>query len=135
MWDRGYGAYRSAQHAGVAYRDDSADVITSLDDNVRFEIKAGRNDKHVWHKAITDWVQTAINETPKEKTPVVAWRPDRAGWIFLIPASEYAPGDYTDEEFIVLSSFKQMLNILDYRREYQVNHPEEWPESSDEDQT
>lgn len=132
MWERGYGAYRSAQHAGVAYRDDSADVITSLDERARFEIKAGRNSKHVWHKAIKNWMKKAIDETPEEKTPVVAWRPDRAGWIFLVPAGHFGPGTYEDGEFIVLSSFKQMLNFIDYREEFQVENPEEWPESNEE---
>lgn len=128
MRDRGYGAYRSAQHAGVAYRDDSADVITSLDEDVRFEIKAGRNNKHVWHKAIKEWAETARDETPKEKTPIVAWRPDRAGWIFLFPAGYILPGEYEPKDFVVLSSFEQMLNTIDYRREMRVDDPEKWPE-------
>lgn len=138
LHDRGYGAYRSSQHAGVAERDDSADVITSLHRKVRFEIKRGYNDTRLWHQTIWKWIEKIREETPNGKVWCVAWRPDNSFWIFFLPS---APGlRHRDQEgslvstfeapekrpWIVLPSFEQMLHVVDGHGKARVEEPEEW---------
>lgn len=121
MHEHGYGAYRSAQHAGIARRDDSADVITSLTP-VRFEVKRGKNSVHIWHKQVRDWIEKAKGETPQDKKWCIAWRPDRAGWYFILDET----WDFPQESEIIISGFEDMLYRFDSQNEYTVDNPEEW---------
>lgn len=134
--EHGYGAYRSAQHAGIAERDDSADVITSLEP-VRFEIKRGKNNHHLWHRAVQGWIDKAIDETPSTKRWCVGWRPDRAGWFFFLSSTGarirtcYDPLRVDGHKpiaapWLVVPGAEAMLSILDPLQEYRVENPKEW---------
>lgn len=118
--ERGYGAYRSAQHAGIARRDDSADVITSIED-VRFEVKRGKNNVHIWHKEVRDWINKAKKETPEDKMWCIAWRPDRAGWYFIVPSLWF-----DEDQFAVLTDLDMVLDWLDPTGKGVVDNPNEW---------
>lgn len=138
MRDRGYGAYRSQQHAGVSRRDDSADVITSLADAVRFEVKRGYNDTRLWHKTLQAWINKIRDETPDGKLWCVAWRPDQSFWLFFLPSSVSLR--HRDQEggifdtfrslekrsWVVLPSFEQMLHVVDGHGKGRVENPSEW---------
>ena len=118
--ERGYGAYRSAQHAGIARRDDSADVITSIE-GVRFEVKRGKNNVHIWHKQVQDWIEKAKDETPDDKMWCIAWRPDRADWHFILQCAFFQVSD-----FVLVPDFEAMLNWCDPERDFTVDNPDEW---------
>lgn len=82
--EHGYGAVRAEQVAGISTVDDSADVLTSLDDLVRFEVKNGYNDVSFWRAEFRDWIEKLVDETPDGKTGVLVWSPDYVGgWYFI----------------------------------------------------
>jgi Holliday junction resolvase len=130
---KGYGAVRTAQVAGIKAIDDSADVKTSLDPIVRFEIKGGYNDVDVWHQQFKDWIEKMLDETPGNKVPTLAWRPDRGPWMFFMPttlnASVGAKGIIMVEGF---DDFKTELGrLLGYSKDepierYEVDDPDNW---------
>jgi len=124
---RGYGAYRSAQHAGIAERDDSADVITSLQP-VRFEVKRGFNTRHVWHRSVDEWVETARDETPVSKLWCVAWRPDRADWFCFVPSVIFSCEDgFThNARWVLVPGLDATLNLFDPDDNYTVTNPDDW---------
>lgn len=87
--EAGFGAFRSEQVAGHRRYDESADVITSLDEWVRFEVKGGYNNVSPWRAEFQGWCDKAASETPSGKIPIIAWSPDYfSGWLFVAVASD-----------------------------------------------
>jgi len=104
--DNGFGAIRAEQNAGVRRDDDSADVITSLDEYVRWEVKRGYNDVKFWNAEFRGWCDKILAETPNQKTPVIAWRPDYADWYFLVPE---------ENQVILYRNLTELVKGLDSR--------------------
>ena len=120
--EHGFGAIRSGQVAGVKNFDESADIITSLDDVLRFEIKRGYEDTYFTSKQFERWVNKAIKETPDHKTPVLAWRKNRQPWV-IYTIQRHVPG------FLVSKSVKNFVFVLsgEYNlQRFYVDDPETW---------
>lgn len=84
--EHGFGAIRSAQVTGAKDHSHSADIITSLDPEIRFEVKRGYEDTSIASKKFDGWRKKAVGETPADKIPVLAWRKNRQPWVFFILA-------------------------------------------------
>lgn len=69
----GFSARRSQQYSGVRTDDTSADILTDLDDLIRFEVKYGY-DTELHHKMMQEWVDTARSETPEGKDWVILYK-------------------------------------------------------------
>ncbi len=68
----GWSARRSQQYSGV--RDDrtSADILTDIQ-HIRFEVKFGYK-AELWHKQVKEWIETAKEETPKDKIWAILYK-------------------------------------------------------------
>jgi Holliday junction resolvase len=142
MRELGYGAYRSQQHAGISGRDDSADVITSVD-GVRFEVKNGHNKVSPWKKKFRQWIKTAREETPKNQVWAIAWSPDyarsmQAKWLLIVPfKGKTEPADWMMVEGLerglekldaLMSVRKRGYNITNHK----VDNPDDWGPNNDD---
>lgn len=136
----GFGAYRSAQHAGVAYRDDSADVITSID-VVRFEVKHGYNKTAPWKSAFRGWVETAREETPDQKTWMIVWYPKHSRRIMSIYPRLLPIGggkDWWVSSWVLTEGLEEPLRdlLMSFNcgtralfEKFKVDNPDNWPDN------
>lgn len=105
--EAGFGAIRSAQVTGSKEHSHSADIITSLDPILRFEVKRGYEDVYITSKKFEEWRQKACEETPVHKLPVLAWRKNRQPWVFF----SLERGDHTRAKMVVgVEGFVDMLS-------------------------
>lgn len=79
----GWGARRSQQYSGV--RDDatSADILTDLDDHIRFEVKYGADKTDIYNKRCKDWIEQVKAETPKDKQWAILRKKTRQKWTLI----------------------------------------------------
>lgn len=117
---RGYGAIRSAQHSGTSAFNDSADVITSMQDRVRWEVKKGYNDVPFWTAEFREWIATARDETPDGQLWALAWTPDYVSEFYFV--LEGPKGG-----FVIVQNFDTVESALNVSN-YKVEDPESWPE-------
>jgi len=123
--EHGFGAIRSAQVTGAKDHSHSADIITSLDPEMRFEVKRGYEDTSIASKKFDQWRRKATEETPMDKYPVLAWRKNRQPWIFFI----LARGEHCAAHMNVgLESFFDRLPMMLPCRlsELKVEDPSTW---------
>ena len=123
--EHGFGAIRSAQVTGVKNHSDSADIITTLDPKIRFEVKRGYEDTSIASKQFDEWRQKAVSETPADKIPVLAWRKNRQPWIFFV----LARGKFCKARFQVgLEAFIDSLDMMLVQSvsDYTLEDPQSW---------
>jgi Holliday junction resolvase len=123
--EKGFGAIRSAQVTGAKDHSDSSDIITSLDREIRFEVKRGYEDASITSKKFDQWRLKAVNETPPEKYPVLAWRKNRQPWVFFV----LARGEHCRARMMVgIDAFVDALYMMVSPRlsEYRVDDPSTW---------
>lgn len=78
----GYEARRSQQNSGASYDPDSADILTSVQ-NVRFEVKGGKNGTDIYNKLCHDWIDTARDETPDGEHWAILRKKDYQEWTII----------------------------------------------------
>ena len=122
--EHGFGAIRSAQVTGAKDHSHSADIITSLDPILRFEVKRGYEDTSITSKKFDQWRHKAVNETPRDKYPILAWRKNRQPWVFfLLGANEHCVA----EMMVGIEAF--IVNIAIHiggTEAYKVEDPSTW---------
>lgn len=118
----GFGAIRSAQVTGVKEHSESADIITSLDDYLRFEVKRGYEDTSVTSAQFEKWSRKALDETPDDKETVLAWRKNRQPWrIFIVTEIPFHW-----KMFISVDRFVNYLSTKIWLDDYSVPDPSSW---------
>jgi len=123
--EHGFGAIRSAQVTGAKDHSHSADIITSLDPILRFEVKRGYEDTSITSKKFNDWRRKAVAETPTDKFPVLAWRKNRQPWVlFLLGRGEYCSA----RMYVGLEAFVDALYMIvaEPLPDYKVEDPSTW---------
>jgi len=122
--EHGFGAIRSAQVTGAKDHSHSADIITSLDPIIRFEVKRGYEDASIASKKFDQWRQKAVEETPSDKYPILAWRKNRQPWIFFLLGS----GEHCVAEMMVgIEAFIAEIALhIGGTEAYKVEDPSTW---------
>jgi len=122
--EHGFGAIRSAQVTGAKDHSNSADIITSLDPLIRFEVKRGYEDTSITSKKFDQWRRKAVNETPRDKYPILAWRKNRQPWVFFLLGS----GKHCLAEMMVgVEAFlDEMVIHIGNTEAYKVEDPSTW---------
>jgi len=127
--EKGFGAIRSAQVTGTKDHSDSADIITSLDSEIRFEVKRGYEDTSITSKKFDQWRQKAVGETPRDKYPILAWRKNRQPWVFFLLGS----GKHCVAEMMVgIEAFVDEIDLhIGGTESYKVEDPSTWKTTAD----
>jgi len=122
--EQGFGAIRSAQVTGAKDHSHSADIITSLDPIIRFEVKRGYEDTSTTSKKFDQWRRKAVEETPSNKYPVLAWRKNRQPWVFFLLGS----GEHCVAEMMVgMEAFVAEIALhIGGTGPYKVEEPSTW---------
>jgi len=122
--EKGFGAIRSAQVTGAKDHSHSADIITSLDPIIRFEVKRGYEDVSIASKKFDQWRRKAVEETPSDKYPILAWSKNRQPCVFFILGS----GEHCVAEMIVgIDAFVDEIALhVGGTEPYKVDDPSTW---------
>lgn len=79
----GWGARRSQQYSGVRTDATSADIITDLNEHIRFEVKYGKDNTDIYNKLCKDWIKQTKAETPEDKQWAILRKKTRQKWTLI----------------------------------------------------